>query len=192
MGVSLQDAKAWLGIDFEDSLDDYRLTQILTGVKAQVDAFCNTPLVQRQLTQKFLGGADIWYLNACPVASIVSVTDPAGNSLTSSDYMLLEELGFLESRSGRFPTARTTDFLADRWTVTYTAGHFATEGAVAADAANAILDLVADYFHKAGPDVQSQRMGVENTLAFIPNPNTTFILPPRVQIVLSPYRRRSV
>lgn len=191
MGVSLQDAKQWLGLDADDTLEDHRLSLILQGVRAQVDQFCSTPLVEKTITERFAGGGDIWYLGACPVKSITSIADGAGNTLAATDYILFEELGFIESY-GRFPRATRATGQQDRWTVTYVAGHFATEGAVGGDAANAILDLVADYYHKSGPDVQSIRTGVENTVSFIPNPNSSFVLPPRVQNALSPYRRRSI
>lgn len=189
--MSLQDAKEWLGLEADSTLDDYRLSLILQGVKAQVDAFCGTPLVAVSTAQKFSGGGCRWYLDRRPVTSIASILDPAGNSIDATSYLLLEELGILEAYV-IFPRARNAAGAVARWTVTYTAGHFATEGAVAGDAANAILDLVSDYFHKAGPDVQSQKVGIENSLAFIPNPNSRFILTPRVQQALAPYRKVNV
>lgn len=191
MGVSLLDAKQWLGLEEDDTLDDYRLTQILNGVREQVDKFCGTPLIAVAHTQKFEGGDRAWYLDRRPVTAITSILDPASHAILSTDYLLYEELGIIEF-FGTAPRATRATGQRDRWTVLYTAGHFATEGTVSPDAANAILDLVSDYFHKTGPDVQSQRMGVENTISFIPNPNSRFILTPRVQVALTPYRRITV
>lgn len=191
MGVSLQDAKEWLGLQASDTLDDDRLTQILAGVKKQVDQFCGTSLVVSSYSQKFEGGICAWFLDRRPVKTITSILDPAGNSIPSTNYVLNEELGILESY-GLFPRAVRSTGQRDRWTVLYTAGHFNDDASVSEDAANAILDLVSDYFHKAGPDVQSQKAGIENVVSYIPNPNARFILPPRVQVALAPYCRRTI
>lgn len=191
MGVSLDDAKQWLGLEVGNALDDHRLGLILQGVKAQVDRFCGTPLVAATHKQRFDGGEHAWFLDRRPITEITSILDPAGNAIASTEYLLREELGMIEFY-GYAPRAVRSTGERDRWEVIYKAGHFATEGAVTGDAANAILDLVSDYYHKAGPDVQSQRVGIENVVAFIPNPNSRFVLPPRVQVALAPYVRRTM
>lgn len=188
MSVTLHDAKQYLGIGADDCQDDYRVSQIIAAIREQVDDYLATPLVQAVRTQKFMGDSRLWILDAAPVASVASILDPAGNSIPSDRYCLFGELG--QIRHYVYPgRAVRSDGSADRWTVTYTAGHFDSENKIPNAVKLAILDLVARHFHRTEPDVQAQRTGPSST-SYIPNPTALEILPRRAQVLLSPYRRQ--
>ena len=188
VSVSLHDAKQYLGIASTDCQDDYRLSQIINAIRAQVDDYLATPLVQIVKTQRFDGATRLWILDAAPVVSVASIQDPAGNAIQSDRYAIVAELGQLHfyGYPGR---AVRSDGSADRWIVTYTAGHFDHENKIPHSIRLAMLDLIARHYQRTEPDVQAQRTG-PSSVSYIPNPTALEILPRRAQVLLSPYRRQ--
>lgn len=188
MTPSLTDAIAYVG--GASPLDDARVQGILSGVLLEVESFLGTPLVQEMKTQEFDAGQGVWFTDYRPVASVTSILDPAGNEITSDDFLLKGELGQIcfYSYARR---AVDSSGKASRWTATYVAGLYASAALVPADVALGILDLVAVHYHRPEPDIQSVRT-IDQGVAYIPNPNGTFILPPRVQQLLGPKVRRQV
>ena len=189
MSVTLADAKSYLGIASDDCQDDYRLAMIINAARDTVEEYLEVPLVQRALTQKF-GSERVWQLDGMPIASITSILDPAGNEIESDRYLLVEELGLI-CHYGFPPRAVKSNGQADRWTVTYVAGHFAHENMMPHGLKLGILKLVAHDYHIVLPGVQSQRTA-DSSVALIPNPTAREILMRDITNRISNLRRKHV
>lgn len=189
MSVTLWDAKQYLGIPLDDCQDDERLGQIINAARDTIEDYLGTPLVRRSFTQKFFGWDEqMWVFDRYPVASITSIVDPAGNTITSDKYLLLGEVGMIDFYSYP-PRALRSDGNTDRWTVTYVAGHFEHENVIPWGAKLGVLKLIAHDYHVSQPGVQSMRTG-DSTISLIPNPTAREILPRDVSIRLSHLRRK--
>ena len=189
MGVSVSDVLTYLGLPTDGS-EDARVGDILAGIRAQVEQHVGTPLVRETKVEDFDAGDHVYYTYYRPIVSVTSIVDPAGNTLGSDDYVLQKEEGRLIFYS-YIPRPVNSDGTLARWTITYVAGLFADEESIRPDIALAIRDLCAQHYHRPEPDVQAVRT-LDQATSYIPNPNSTFVLPPRVQHLLAPYVRRSV
>lgn len=188
--LDLTDAKSWLGIDEEDTQDDARLAGLLLAVLACFEEYAQTALIVRTFTQRFEGGETGWLVDHRPLVAVTSIADPAGHTITASNYLIYSEYGLIESY-GVFPRAVRTGGARDRWLVTYTAGLFSTEALVPKTIPTGMLLMVAKWFHNPEPMVQSRREG-SSTISYIPNPTAKSIVPPEVDVLWSPWRSRTV
>lgn len=189
--VSIEKVKGYLRIPEDDCSDDPHLQMVLAGAEAQVRTYLgDTQLVVTEgLTQKFGAGALIWFLDNRPIVSVESIEDGGANTIESTRFHLREELGQVIFRT-TVRVAVDSEGAIDRWTITYTAGQFATLKQVPGDIQLAISMLVARRYQRPEPGIQSMRTQASGT-AYIPNV-TNAIMPAECIELLAPYVRRSV
>lgn len=188
--IALSEAKKYLRIPATFCEDDDFLEIIIPGCEKMIEDYLRTAILVRQFAQQFDGGEHLWILDYRPVVSIVSILDPKGNSIDPDRYLLRKELGQIQAYH-YFPRAVRTDGSRDRWTVTYTAGHFATAGAVSESIRLGILQMIAHRFFQPQPGVQGMTMG-KSSISMIPNPTASTILPQEVVATLGSWRRPTV
>lgn len=91
-----------------------------------IESMCgSTVFIQRAFTEDYtagnngrLGGSKRLYLNHLPIVSVTSITDDDSNTVAGTEYTIIANDGVLEHDT-YWPSP------VGRWTVVYTAGHFA-------------------------------------------------------------------
>lgn len=124
--LTLDEAKELLGID--GSSQDTKLQGLIGSVTRQLERRLGTHFVQRSVTEEHAGLVRRIYLNRSPIVSVTSITDPAGYTVPSTDFVVREKR-YLE-HWGRFWQAQTTAGQPTNWTVVYVAGWFADQKVV--------------------------------------------------------------
>lgn len=162
--VSRAEVESYLGLTGTAELD-----ALIDGCSAALESEALAVFVQRTITEyasasQFLGGPreggrSILALKNYPVVSVTSISDPAGNVITATDYRIEGEKGYL-IRPGGWPTPVNANGLVDRWKVIMTAGHFATTAAVDAALKLACKKLVAFARQNTTPGVLSKTGGL--------------------------------
>lgn len=161
--VSVYEAKEYLGLELDVHDDDQLLLRLTRSATAALEGYLRNNIVSRSATDSFLGYQRTWFLSRYPVASITSIVDAAANALTTDDYILIPETGMVHSRVGVFPQGVDSSGLTSRWTVTYTAGRFATAADVTPDFRLAILILTAERYNRREPNMQFVASGGTQT-----------------------------
>jgi len=97
------------------------------------------------------------YLRFRPIVEVVSITDPAGNTLDPDDLAIFEGEGIIE---GFLQTAFTTNGRPSRWTITYVPGYFSATTDVDEDLKEACIKTVAAWIASpTGRVVASKSVG---------------------------------
>lgn len=160
--ISLAEAKTHLGIS--DTAQDALLEALITGVSFAIEAYCQTAFVQRTVTDIMAGGLDFrrnektLYLTRYPIVSVISITDPAGNTVPAADYVIYAAEGMLV-HAGAWPVAQDSNGNIARWSVVYVAGRYTNTLAVDADVKLACTLLVAARYSRREGDIASKSIG---------------------------------
>jgi hypothetical protein len=153
--VTLPEVKAALSIDGTD--EDLALARLITAVTLGLEKRLRTQFVQRSVVEYREGHAKRIYLQTCPIASVTSIVDPAGNTVPSTDYIVRQKR-WLE-HYGCFPYAFTTSGQTTDWTITYTAGWFASTALVSSDVKTEVITAVAAVREQPSANVSSVKVG---------------------------------
>lgn len=153
--ITLDEAKVFLAL--EGTSEDEVLARLISGTTLEVERKLGTQFVQRSVVERHEGGCKRIYPQVVPVVSVTSIVDPAGNTVPSTDYVVRQQR-WLE-HFGRFNPAQTTAGQVTDWTVTFTAGWFASTSAVAADVKQEVLRAVAALRESPAAGVSSVGVG---------------------------------
>lgn len=154
--ISLVEAKSHLGITVADH--DTLLEALVDGSSAAIEAYCRNIFVQRTVTEIAAGSVKRLYLKSYPIVSVTSITDPASNTVPSTDYVIYKAEGML-LHAGNWPVAQDTNGNVARWSVVYVAGRAANTAAVDADVKLACKLLVATRFSQRSGGIASKSVG---------------------------------
>jgi hypothetical protein len=117
--------------------------------------------------------------------ALTSITDPAGNTVASTEVVVFKERGILE-RSGLWPTPQDTNGNPAYWTVVYTAGLFDSTAEVDAALKRACKMLVKMTAARPNPEVSRKSVG--NLSLDFRQMNDNDVIPKEVMALLWPYR----
>ena len=101
--ITVDEAKAHLGIAAGDSTHDSLLETLIAGVSGFIDEY-TARTMQKQTGVSLVAtgdGTEYLVLPTFPVASVASVTDEDGNVTDSSEYTLRSESGKLKNKDGQ-------------------------------------------------------------------------------------------
>jgi hypothetical protein len=154
--VKIDKAKAVLNID--GTSEDARLAHLISAVSLELETRIGTIFIQRSFVEKKEGGRKRIYLDRLPIVSITSMTDPAGNTLTVEVDFLVRGDRYIEG-IGYFPHAVNDQGQRTDWSITYTAGWFASTSAVAFDVQAEALRVIGALREAPAPNAQSVRVG---------------------------------
>lgn len=154
--VTLAEVKTALSISVTDH--DSRLTALIANLSARILMHLQVPVVHETVTEKHFGGKKRLYLKKYPYVSGLTITDGKGNTIPSTDYLIIAEQGILQ-HVGLWPTAQEADGKIGRWSITFTAGLAATTAAVPADLKEACTLWIAKRFNRIDPSVTSKSVG---------------------------------
>lgn len=153
--VTMDEARDSLGIS--GFAEDEALQRLVSALTLEIERRLGTQFVQRSLVEYHEGGGKHIYLGRAPIVSVASIVDPAGN-VVAADQFVIRQQRWLE-HWGRFYNAYTSAGQPTDWTVTYTAGWFATTAAVSPDVKAEILRAVAGMREAPAAGVASVGVG---------------------------------
>jgi len=183
--VTLAEVKTQLNITVADH--DTRLSALITNVTARVLAYLQTAVVYETVTEKHFGGVKRLYLKKYPYVSDIAIIDGAGNTVPSTDYLIIAEQGILQ-HVGYWPTALESDGKVGRWAITLKAGLAASTTVVPGDIKEACHLWVSRRFNRVDQSVRSKSMG-DLSISYTGSDDADAI-PPDVAAILSPYVSR--
>lgn len=140
--ISLPEVKEALRIEGTDG--DKHLQTLVTGLTLELERLLGTQFVQRSVVEYHPGGQRRMYLSRAPITAVASIVDtqsPTPATVAATDYTIRQRR-WLERAGGTFPTAYDANGNASEWTVTYTAGWFATTAVVSADVKEQIVRVL--------------------------------------------------
>jgi hypothetical protein len=153
--VTLPEVKTALGID--GTAEDAALARLITATTLEVERALRTQFVQRSVVEYHPGECRRFYVQVVPIASVTSVVDPAGTTCPSTQYVVRQKR-YIE-HWGHFFNAFTSAGQVADWTVTYTAGWFASTAAVTADVKAEIIRAIAAAREAPNAGVSSVGVG---------------------------------
>lgn len=183
--VTLAEAKIALGIALDDTSQDVLLSSLIDSTSDFMEAYCSTAFVIRAFTEHLAGAVKRLFLRRYPLVSVTSITDPDGNTVPSTDYILRRERGILE-HWGRFPVAQTTQGQPCEWEVVYQAGRYAAVQNVAQQVKLACTRLL-NLFVTSDGTASSVSVGSLSVSYLTPNADTGWV-PPQVDALLAEFR----
>lgn len=184
--VTLSDVKTQLNITVADH--DSRLSALITNVSARILAHLSNAVVHETVTEQHVGGKKRIYLKKYPYVSDIAIVDGKGNTIPSTDYLILAEQGILQ-HTGLWPTAEESDGKIGRWSITFKAGLAANTASVPADLKEACHLWVARRFNRADTSVRSKSVG-DLSLSYAAQDDPEGV-PPDVAALLAPYVSRN-
>ena len=186
------------GTDYETLID-----ALVDSASQAIEDHCNNIFVIRAVTERVMweriAGRSVIALRKYPIVSVTSIQDqdsPA-NSIPSTDYWVDPDAGFLVGTGGWQVPVNANGF-ATYWTVTYTAGRYATTAAVDAVLKTACRMTVEDVFFNGAGDSVRRKIGdleVEYTLTlqnFGGTGQDAIALPELAKTLLGPYMSRMI
>lgn len=183
--VTLSEVKTALNITITDH--DSRLTALITNTSARILAYLQTAVVHETVTEKHFGGKKRIYLKKYPYVSDIAIVDGKGNTVPSTDYLIIAEEGVLQ-HVGLWPTAEEADGKIGRWSITFKAGLAANTASVAGDIKDACHLWVSRRFNRIDQSVRSKSVG-DMSIGYTASDDADAI-PPDVAALLSPYVSR--
>lgn len=183
--VTLSEVKTALNITVTDH--DSRLSALITNTSARILAYLQTAVVHETVTEKHFGGKKRIYLKKYPYVSDIAIIDGKGNTMPSTDYIIIAEQGILQ-HVGNWPTAEEADGKIGRWSITFKAGLVANTAAVPADLKEACHLWVSRRFNRIDQSVRSKSVG-DVSISYTASDEADAI-PPDVAALLSPYVSR--
>jgi hypothetical protein len=181
--ISLTEAKTELGITVSDH--DTRLSALITNTSSRILAHLQNSVVIQARTERHYGGKKRIYLQRYPVTSGPTISDEAGNTVESTDYLMLAEQGMLQ-HVGFWPTAQDADGKVSRWVIVYGAGLAVNTAAVPADLKEACLLWVSRRFSRPDQSVTSKRVG-DLALGYAAPSEEPEGVPADIAAMLAPY-----
>jgi len=181
--IFLAEAKTELGITVTDH--DLRLEALITNTSSRILAYLQNHVVIQARTERHYGGKKRLYLQRYPVTSGPTISDEAGNTVESTDYMMLAEQGILQ-HAGIWPTAQDANGNISRWTIAYGAGLAVNTAAVPADLKEACLTWVTRRFSRPDQSVTSKRVG-DLALGYAAPTEEPDGVPTDIAAMLAPY-----
>ncbi|BDG61923.1 head-tail connector protein [Caldinitratiruptor microaerophilus] len=170
--VTLEEAKEYLQSPVED---DPLVSRLISRASAAVERYTGRVFIHTDLAERHDGGSHLLFLRQRPVVAVTRVTDlSTGITLAADEYTLDGLAGLLIRNVGEW------DRGLRRWEVQYTAGFGPTEADVPGDVKQAVLHLVAAWYHRRDPGVTAERIGDYSRDA---EPG----LPSQVRELLAPY-----
>lgn len=154
--VKIDKVKAVLQID--GTAEDERLAHLISAVSLELEKRLGTAFVQRSFTEQHEGGRKRVYLDQLPIVTVASMTDAASNTLTLDTEYTIRQGRYIEA-IGYFPHAVNSQGQRGDWTITYTAGWFASTAAVAPDVRAEAMRVIAALREAPAPTAQSVRVG---------------------------------
>jgi hypothetical protein len=127
--ITLEEAKGGLSLD--GTAEDENIARLISGVTLELERRLGTQFVQRSLVERHEGGCKRIYPTRTPIISVTSIVDPAANTVPSTDYVIRQQR-WLE-HFGMFNHAFATSGQRTDWTITYTAGWFASASVITPD-----------------------------------------------------------
>lgn len=183
--VTLAEVKTQLNITVSDH--DTRLAALITNTSARILAYLQTAVVHETVTEKHFGGKKRIYLKKYPYVSDIAIIDGDGNTVPSTDYLIIAEEGVLQ-HVGLWPTAEESDGKIGRWSITFKAGLAANTASVAGDIKDACHLWVSRRFNRIDQSVRSKSVG-DMSIGYTASDEADAI-PPDVAALLSPYVSR--
>lgn len=142
----IDDLKTLLGIEDSNDQDDL-LNSLLVSAQEYCEEYLKRPILQTSgLQQVFLGyRQETLDLNVTPVVSVQSITDTYGNTIDSTSYKVINQLGMVRRVWGAF----VGDLV-----VTYTAGY----STMPVWASKAIVYTAAALYNEVGSGMPTDGM----------------------------------
>lgn len=149
--LTLSEAKLWLRIEDDETIEDSLITGLITASREWVESHCNICLTTTTIVEHY----DCWYrlmkLNRNPIAvtSIKYLSGGTYETLASSSYTLDQYSTPARIRIQNDISLPTADVDVNAIEVEYTAGYGATAAAIPAQIVQAVrLKLASMYSHR--------------------------------------------
>lgn len=187
--VTLAEVKTQLNITVSDH--DTRLAALITNTSARILAYLQTAIVHETVTEKHFGGKKRIYLKKYPYVSDIAIIDGDGNTVPSTDYLIIAEEGILQ-HVGLWPTAEESDGKIGRWSITFKAGLAAATASVQGDIKDACHLWISKRFSRPDPSITSKSVGDMSLSYAILGESADGApgVPPDVAQLLAPYVSR--
>ncbi len=190
--LDLEEGKRHLNVT--TTTDDAEILAFIGGATFAIEAYVQNAVVQRAFTEDYtagnglrIGGARRIYLKRYPIVSVASITDDESNTVSSDDYIIVADEGYLE-HDWRWPAP------VGRWTVVYTAGRYTTTKTVEQHWKTACKLLLADYWNLPQSNVQSKKIG-DLSIAYRDESGSDAsadVMPKAVRRLLAPFKSVSI
>ena len=164
-------------LDFEEYWDNY-------GVRRSVTE--NVPYHVMRLRSRNLSAI---FLSKYPIYSVESITDPALNTIPSTDYWIDSDAGALRT-TGTWKLPQDSNGYITYWTIVYTAGRVAATVNVPANIKAACKVWVAQLYKRPDRDLVSKSVG-DLSLGYR-SAEGTGGLPEDIQHRISGWKKREV
>lgn len=186
----LSETEARRAVKVADSSYDDRLSSLVTAVSTRFDELCG-PIVQRTVTaERHDGGCTTIFPRMAPVAAWTTVTEYQGTTATTltaespgsapaNGYLWQSTTGELVRRSSGYPALFASTFVV----LTYTAGRFATTGAVESRFKEAVSITLA-HIWRTESGSGNQTFGADSEFRF-----SSFSVPNRAMELVAHDRR---
>lgn len=153
--VTLEELKNALGVDGTD--EDSSLARLITATTLEIEAALKTQFVQRSVIEYHEGGGKRIYPQRTPITQVTSIIDPGSRTVPSTQYVIRQQR-FLE-HWGHFDVAFTSAGQPTDWTVTFTAGWFASTAVVAPSVKAEIIRAIAAMREAPAAGISSVGVG---------------------------------
>ncbi len=122
--VTATEAMAVLGTGTLTGDDLDNLQRQINSASRRIEDYLGVPTITKYVIEYHYGGCKALFLYNYPTVMVLSIGDPAGNYVVSSDYFAEQEKGKL-IHFGRFWVAQTSQGQPTRWEVKQVAGWWA-------------------------------------------------------------------
>jgi uncharacterized phiE125 gp8 family phage protein len=164
--ITLAELKLFPGFSQVASTEDAILEALITAISYDFEAFWGTYGIQRAVTERHTWNSiykssrdsSVIWLEKPPIASVTSITDPAGNTISSNDYWIDSDIGALRM-SGGWQIPQDSKGNATYWTIVYTGGHVAAVGDVPPHIKTAAKLWAYSVYKRPDRDVLSKSVG---------------------------------
>lgn len=196
--ITLDEAKEFPGMSSLASSDEALIETLIDAATTDIEAYWDNPGVIQTFTEDYT--AD--YLDKCgnklellhyPIVSIVSITDPAGNTIGKDDYWIDKANGYLMAVGG-WDTPQDANGYATYWTIVYTAGRWANTAAVPADIKRHCKAWVAQLYKRPEQDLVQKSVG-DLSLRYrewMREGEGENLIPPAIRAGLARYKKRMI
>jgi hypothetical protein len=171
--VTADEASAFLG---DSTMDETILEMYVNAATLRIEQHCRRKFVKRAISEQvrypdgfavadhirfhesYIGSPRVIYLDFYPVDSVISIQDPAGNTVPATDYVLHPDQGMLRI-PGAWSIPVNSDGNAAYYTIIYSGGMFGSTEAVPGDLKAACLFLLKFMAHGRDTTVRSKSVG---------------------------------
>jgi hypothetical protein len=159
--ITLDEAKEYPGMSALPASEEAMVETVIDAVTADFEDFWDNYAVQREVSEdytydRFVEGKI--ELNHYPIVSVKSITDPAGNTIASTDYWIDKAHGYLVC-ANTWAIPQDANGFQTYWTIVYTAGRVANTAAVPAHIKHAAKAWVAVKYRHADQDLVQKSVG---------------------------------